>query len=151
MRVLLAEDNRVNQMFAQRLLQQWGHEVTIATDGQEAIDAWRSDPPDLILMDVQMPNVSGLEAAQAIRQQEDAGEHVPIIALTAHATPEDRQTCLAAGMDGYLTKPIAAGHLFKAVEKAAAATGRPPAADRWRTPDSPSVAQAPPADGSSDA
>lgn len=153
LRVLLAEDNRVNQMFAQRLLQQWGHRVTIATDGQQAIDAWQDSPPDLILMDVQMPRVSGLEAAQTIRQREGKGEgegeHVPIIALTAHATPEDRETCLAAGMDGYLTKPIAAGLLFKAIENIAGDT-RSPSDDRWRTPDSPSVAQAPPADDSSD-
>lgn len=141
MRVLLAEDNRVNQKFAQRLLEQWGHEVVIAADGQEAIDAWTDQPPGLILMDVQMPRVSGLEAASDIRQKETDDARVPIIALTAHATPDDRTTCLAAGMDGYLTKPIAAGELFDAVEAVAAKAARSQDPDRWRASGCPSAAQ----------
>jgi signal transduction histidine kinase/FixJ family two-component response regulator len=134
LRVLLAEDNRINQMFAQRLLQQWGHKVTIAGDGEQALDAWRQGRPDLILMDVQMPRVSGLEAADTIRREEPDQTHVPIVALTAHATPEDRETCLAAGMDGYVSKPINAADLFDAVEAVAAAAVHKARDDRWRSP-----------------
>ena len=112
MRVLLAEDNLVNQRLALRLLEKLGHTVAVAPNGQEALEAAAREAFDLILMDVQMPVVDGIEATGRIRRAEAAtGRHVPIIALTAHAMKGDRERCLAAGMDGYLSKPIQAAEL----------------------------------------
>lgn len=117
LRVLLAEDSRMNQVLAIGILQRAGHEVTIANDGQEAIDAYQAQPFDLILMDVQMPEVDGLQATTAIRDIEAAtGRHVPILAMTAHALAGDRERCLAAGMDGYLAKPIRLHELLQAIQ-----------------------------------
>ena len=107
--VLLAEDNAVNQLLARRLLEKRGHRVVNVENGRLALDALARDHFDLILMDVQMPEMDGFEAAAAIRKIEAAsgnGEHCLIIALTAHAMKGDREKCLAAGMDGYLSKPI---------------------------------------------
>ena len=105
--VLLAEDNNVNQRLATRLLQKRGHRVTIANNGQEAIAHLEKTSFDLVLMDVQMPHVDGLEATRIIRKQEEVtGMHQPIVALTAHAVKGDQERCEAAGMDGYLAKPI---------------------------------------------
>ncbi len=105
--VLLAEDNAVNQRLAVRLLEKRGHRVTVAGNGREALIALEKEKFDLIFMDVQMPEMDGLEATAAIREKEkSSGLHQPIIALTAHAMKGDREQCLAAGMDGYLTKPI---------------------------------------------
>jgi signal transduction histidine kinase/DNA-binding response OmpR family regulator len=106
LRILLAEDNRVNQEVARRVLEKHGHSVTVVGTGREALLALERQTFDLILMDVQMPDMDGLEASAAIRQKERSGEHTPIIALTAHAMAGDRERCLDAGMDGYLTKPI---------------------------------------------
>jgi CheY-like chemotaxis protein len=109
LRILLAEDNRVNQMVASRLLEKLGHEVTISSNGNEAVESYVSDPRkfDLILMDIQMPDMDGFEATTLIRRREQTrGEHVPIIALTANAMNGDRERCLAAGMDGYVSKPL---------------------------------------------
>jgi CheY-like chemotaxis protein len=113
LRILLAEDNPVNRTLAVRLLEKQGHTVTIATNGQEALDALEQHPCDLVLMDVQMPEMDGLEATKAIRAREgQAPRHparaarLPIVALTAHALNGDRERCLAAGMDDYLSKPI---------------------------------------------
>ncbi|RMG45228.1 MAG: response regulator, partial [Acidobacteria bacterium] len=138
LRILLAEDNVVNQKFIKRVLEQWGHTVIVARNGRQALDAFAQDAFDLILMDVQMPEMDGFEATAAIRELEarqapsvngsdgqdllragatqnyqptsdDEGSplpHTPIIALTAHAMKGDRERCLAAGMDGYLSKPI---------------------------------------------
>jgi CheY-like chemotaxis protein len=90
--------------------------VQIAADGKEALEACRNETYDLIFMDVQMPEMDGLAAAEAIRRaEEDTADHVPIIALTAHAMAGDRQRCLEAGMDDYLTKPLAAAELFAAI------------------------------------
>jgi PAS domain S-box-containing protein len=118
LRVLLAEDNPVNQQLALTLLRKHGAVVTLATDGHEAVQAFESGPFDVILMDVQMPELDGLEAARLIRSREAAGARVPIIALTARAMAGDREACLAAGMDSYLAKPIRAGELLGAVNQA---------------------------------
>jgi two-component system sensor histidine kinase/response regulator len=107
LRVLLAEDNLVNQRLAVRLLEKRGHRVVVASNGREALEALEKDSFDLVFMDVQMPEMDGLEATAAIRERETrSGLHQPIIALTAHAMKGDREKCLAGGMDGYLTKPI---------------------------------------------
>jgi len=107
LRVLIAEDNLVNQRLAVRLLEKRGHQVAVAATGLEALKALEKEKFDLVLMDVQMPEMDGLEATVAIRQKEKgSGLHQAIVALTAHAMKGDREKCLAAGMDGYLTKPI---------------------------------------------
>ncbi len=106
--ILLAEDTPANQLVACRVLEKQGHRIVVARDGAEAITIWRQQPFDLILMDVQMPNVDGLAATRQIRAAEKA-EHrhrIPIVALTAHALKGDRERCLDAGMDAYLSKPI---------------------------------------------
>jgi signal transduction histidine kinase/ActR/RegA family two-component response regulator len=105
--VLLAEDNKVNQLVASALLEKLGYRVTVANNGNEAVILARDPSVELILMDVQMPGMSGLEATTALREAErESGRRVPIIALTAHAMAGDRAACIEAGMDGYLTKPI---------------------------------------------
>jgi two-component system, sensor histidine kinase and response regulator len=107
MRILLAEDNRVNQVLAVRLLEKRGHEVTVAENGEEALEALDRQVFDLVLMDVQMPEMDGLQATVAIRRGEmKSGKHIPIIAMTAHAMAGDKERCLEAGMDEYMTKPI---------------------------------------------
>jgi CheY-like chemotaxis protein len=107
LRVLLVEDNRVNQRLATRLLEKRGHFVSIAGDGREALVALEKESFDLVLMDLQMPQMDGFEATTVIRQKEKTtGNHLPIVALTAHAMKGDREKCLAGGMDAYLTKPI---------------------------------------------
>ena len=106
-RILLAEDNRVNQAVASRQLAKLGHTVAIANNGQEAIDLLRQQTFDLVLMDVQMPELDGFLATKRIREYEKSTHgHIPIIAMTAHAMKGDRARCLAAGMDGYVTKPL---------------------------------------------
>ena len=111
-RVLLAEDNAVNQKLAVSLLAKQGHEVIVAHDGREATAALESDSFDLVLMDLEMPHMDGLEATQLIRNREaNTGRHTPIVAMTAHAMKGDRERCLAGGMDGYLSKPIRASQL----------------------------------------
>lgn len=118
LRILLAEDNLVNQKLAVRLLHKWGHTVTVASTGTEALLAWDQEPFDLILMDVQMPDLGGVEATMMIRQREQAtAGHVPIVAMTAHAMQGDRERCLAAGMDDYITKPVQAQVLFDTIER----------------------------------
>jgi len=117
LRVLLAEDNVVNQKVARRILEKAGHEVTVVSTGREAVDAVARETFDVVLMDVQMPEMNGLEAAEAIRARERAGgRRVPILALTAHAMRGDREKCLAAGMDGYLSKPVRPADLYAALE-----------------------------------
>ena len=121
LRILLAEDGLVNQKVAVNLLQDRGHEVTVANNGQEALDAHARASFDVVLMDVQMPAMDGFEATALIRQKERAsGAHIPIIAMTAHAMKGDRERCLDAGMDGYIAKPIRAHQLYEAVEQMAA-------------------------------
>jgi PAS domain S-box-containing protein len=107
LRILLAEDNPVNQRLATRLLEKRGHSVVVAANGRQALTAFEKERFDLVFMDVQMPVMDGLEATVAIRVKErTSGSRTPIVALTAHAMKGDREKCLEAGMDGYLTKPI---------------------------------------------
>lgn len=107
LRVLLAEDNTVNQRLTVQLLEKQGHDVEVAEDGREAVATYEDGSFDLVLMDVQMPEMNGFEATRRIRdREEETGAHVPIIALTARATEEDRDKCLQAGMDDYLSKPV---------------------------------------------
>jgi two-component system, sensor histidine kinase and response regulator len=116
LRILLAEDNLVNQKLACRLLEKWGHSVITVGNGLEAVHAVEKERFDAVLMDIQMPEMDGLEATARIRKAEKAtGRHVPIIALTAHATAGDRTLCFEAGMDGYASKPIRREELLKAL------------------------------------
>jgi CheY-like chemotaxis protein len=113
LRILLAEDSLVNQKLAIGLLEKHGHSVVVANNGKEAIVALASHQFDVVLMDVEMPGMDGLEATAVIRLKErQTGEHMPIIAMTAHAMKGDRERCLEAGMDDYVSKPICAQHLF---------------------------------------
>jgi PAS domain S-box-containing protein len=115
--ILLAEDNHVNQVVAVRLLQKRGHTVVLVETGEAVLEASRSGSFDLILMDVQMPEMDGLEATGRIRENEKAtGKHTPIVAMTAHAMVGDRERCLAAGMDGYISKPLSVKELFETIE-----------------------------------
>ncbi|MGB2624292.1 MAG: response regulator [Candidatus Acidiferrum sp.] len=117
LRVLLAEDNLVNQRLVVRLLEKRGHQVVVAGTGLEALKALEKEKFDLVLMDVQMPEMDGLEATAAIRKKEKStGLHQPVVALTAHAMKGDREKCLAGGMDGYLTKPIRPQELDQLLE-----------------------------------
>lgn len=121
LRVLLAEDNAVNQKLASRLIEKRGHAVVVASNGREALEVLAKRQFDLVLMDVQMPEMDGFEATAAIRARENGnGARIPIVAMTAHAMTGDRERCLAAGMDGYLSKPIQAQELFEAIEGPAA-------------------------------
>jgi PAS domain S-box-containing protein len=114
--ILLAEDNRVNQKLAVALLEKRGHSVVIAENGAEALVALSGEPYDLVLMDVQMPEMGGLEATARIRADEKrTGGHIPIIAMTAHAMTGDRERCLEAGMDAYVAKPVESNALFDAI------------------------------------
>lgn len=117
LRILLAEDNEVNQELALSLLKKYGHSVLLANDGREALSAWEQEPFDLILMDLQMPVMGGFEATAAIRSKEaHTGAHIPIVAMTAHAMKGDRENCLNAGMDGYVPKPISVKVLLDAID-----------------------------------
>jgi CheY-like chemotaxis protein len=118
LRILLAEDNVVNQRVAITMLRKMGHGITLATNGLEALKQWRQSNFDLILMDVQMPEMTGLEATKQIRREEAIGTHVPIVAMTASAMSEDRDHCLAAGMDDFISKPVSS----KVIEEVITAT-----------------------------
>jgi len=115
--VLLAEDTPVNQKLVRRILEKRGHSSVLVDDGEKAIAAWQREPFDVILMDVQMPVLDGLQATARIREREKAtGAHVPIIAMTAHVLAGDRERCLDAGMDSYISKPIHAPALLELIE-----------------------------------
>jgi PAS domain S-box-containing protein len=116
LQVLVAEDNQVNQLVATRIFEKLGHQATVVSNGREAFVAFQAGKFDLIAMDVQMPEMDGLDATSAIRAWEKTGgTHTPIIAMTAHAMKGDRERCLAAGMDGYTSKPIRIGELEHAI------------------------------------
>lgn len=118
LRVLLAEDNAVNQLLAVKLLEKRGYDITVVQNGQQALDAVATSSFDLLLMDVQMPEMDGLEATAAIRRSEaGTGRHLPIIAMTAHAMKGDEDRCLTAGMDGYVPKPVIPNQLFETIER----------------------------------
>jgi CheY-like chemotaxis protein/HPt (histidine-containing phosphotransfer) domain-containing protein len=118
LRILLAEDSAINQKLALGLLERDRHDVVVANNGQEALEQLKSSSFDVVLMDVQMPVMDGLEATRAIRKREKReGGHIPIIAMTAHALKGDRERCLAAGMDQYLPKPIRAHQLIELLAK----------------------------------
>src|SRR6202023_19831 len=117
LRVLLAEDNAVNQRLAARMLEKRGHCVTVTSNGREALDALEKGAYDLVLMDLQMPEMDGFQATAALRAREKHnGTHVQVVALTAHAMKGDRERCMAAGMDGYLSKPIRPRELYDLLE-----------------------------------
>jgi PAS domain S-box-containing protein len=121
LRVLVAEDNATNQKLVATLLEQRGHSVIIAPTGRDAVERAGALPLDIVLMDVQMPEMDGLEATAAIRRQErSTGKHLPIVAMTAHAMAGDRERCLQAGMDGYVQKPLRPDELFAAIDRALA-------------------------------
>jgi PAS domain S-box-containing protein len=124
--ILIAEDNEINALLARSLLTRLGHRPTVATDGDAAVDAWLSardagEPYAIVLMDVHMPGVDGIEATRRIRTAEAGGPRTPIVALTANAFDEDRDACIAAGMDGFLTKPLDRERLATALATAAGA------------------------------
>jgi two-component system, sensor histidine kinase and response regulator len=117
-RILLAEDNALNQTIAVRLLEKRGYSVTVAPDGQAAVEAFQTGGFELVLMDIQMPGMDGFEATAVIREKEKlTGGHIPIVAMTAHALVGDQERCLAAGMDGYVSKPIRTSELFATIER----------------------------------
>jgi CheY-like chemotaxis protein len=126
LRILLSDDNEVNQRLSMGLLERQGHQVHVVGNGHDALGALASEPPfDVVLMDVQMPGMDGLQATAALRHQEAAtGRRVPVIAVTAHAMQAERERCIEAGMDGYLTKPISGATLARAI---ADVLGRPSA------------------------
>ncbi|MEO7998889.1 MAG: response regulator, partial [Gemmatimonadaceae bacterium] len=128
LRVLVAEDNAVNRRVVESILKKRGHTVVLVENGLLAVEAVQNGTFDVVLMDVQMPDMDGHEATAAIRKfEKDSGQHVPIIALTAHAMTGDREECLAVGMDGYLSKPVHAVELFAAIGELVKVSGvRPP-------------------------
>jgi CheY-like chemotaxis protein len=116
LRILIAEDNRINQRVAISLVEHLGHTTALAASGREAVSLCAAEPFDLVLMDVQMPEMDGFTATARIREAESVtGTHIPILAVTAHAMQGDRERCLAAGMDGYVTKPLTSGQLAEAI------------------------------------
>jgi CheY-like chemotaxis protein len=117
LRILVAEDNVVNQKLAVRMLEKIGHTVVLAANGKQALETWQHEHFDLIFMDVQMPEMDGFEATSEIRKIEKAtGHRIPIIAMTAHAMLGDRDRCLAAGMDYYISKPVNRDELAKTIK-----------------------------------
>jgi CheY-like chemotaxis protein/HPt (histidine-containing phosphotransfer) domain-containing protein len=139
LKILLAEDGLINQRVAINLLQMLGHTVVVAANGREAVEAWQADSFDVVLMDVHMPEMDGYAATAAIRRHEQStGRHTPILALTANAMLGDRDRCLAAGMDGYLAKPITQRQLCQALaQHVASSVCDPPATEAPLAHDSP--------------
>jgi CheY-like chemotaxis protein len=149
LRVLLVEDGVANQKLAVGLLQRWGHTVTIANNGAIAVEFCQQQPFDLVLMDLQMPVMDGLEATRQIRQREaGTGQHLPIVAMTAHALVGDRDRCLRAGMDHYISKPIHKKDLAEVImmfSRHDGGEGAEPVADKTPTAQTPAPpAAAPP-------
>ncbi|KFE34790.1 response regulator [Thioclava atlantica] len=126
MRILAAEDNRTNQLVFRKMVQDFDIELRFAANGREAVELWREFRPDLIFMDISMPEMDGREAASAIRAEEEAGAHVPICALTAHAMAGDSESILAAGIDHYLTKPLKKARIAERIAAERPEQARPP-------------------------
>lgn len=147
LRILLAEDSVINQKLAVGLLERWGHVVEVAGDGRAAVDRALAEPFDLVLMDVQMPELDGLDATKSIREWEAIShrQRLPIVAMTAHALAGDRERCLAVGMDDYISKPIRSELLFQAIESIAEKLGASShaAAQRPQLGESPSIVVSP--------
>ncbi|HKH87905.1 MAG TPA: response regulator, partial [Acidimicrobiales bacterium] len=116
-RILLVEDNKVNQLVGSKVLENLGYTFTIANNGLEAVDAFQAGTYDAVLMDCQMPEMDGYEATGAIRQIEGSDGHIPIIAMTAAAMDGDRENCMAAGMDDFITKPVRLEAVSTALER----------------------------------
>jgi CheY-like chemotaxis protein len=137
LRILLAEDNPINQRVVESMLRQRGHDVTVAGNGREAVEVYRRRPFDLVFMDIQMPEMDGFEALASIRRLDPPGaSRPPVVALTAHAMNGDRERCLEAGFDGYLSKPVRGADLDEALGLMSArpapdTTARPPSSDRF--------------------
>lgn len=117
--ILLVEDQPVTQKLVTLLLQKWGHHVTVAQNGLEGVERFRQGSIDLVLMDLQMPVMDGINATREIRRHEYEARlpHTPIIALTGQTAEEDRETCIAAGMDDYLPKPVTLGALLQVLQQ----------------------------------
>jgi two-component system sensor histidine kinase/response regulator len=123
LRILLAEDNPINQRVALHILSKAGHTTVAVSNGKEALAALATERFELVLMDIQMPEMDGLEATRAIRAaEEETGRHIPIVAMTAHAMKGDRDRCLAAGMDDYVSKPVQPDALFRVIQSAVTRT-----------------------------
>jgi CheY-like chemotaxis protein len=121
LKILVAEDTPFNQKFILRLLGRWGHRTVLVENGHQVLEALARETFDLVIMDVRMPEMDGYEASRKIRESEkDSGGHIPIIAITAHAVKGDRERCLEAGMDEYVSKPISSDKLFEIIETMAA-------------------------------
>jgi CheY-like chemotaxis protein len=134
LKILLAEDNAVNRMVATHMLQKMGHRITVAVNGYEALEKWKAIPFDVILMDIQMPEMDGFTATRKIREGEQGTQtHAPIIAMTAHAMKGDRERCLAAGMDGYVPKPLSRVALEQAITEVV------PAGSWWKPASLPEI------------
>jgi CheY-like chemotaxis protein len=126
LKILVAEDTPFNQKFILRLLASWKHQTVLVENGRQALEAFQRDNFDIVLMDVQMPEMDGLETAAVFREREEKfGGHIPIIAMTAHVVKGDRERCLDAGMDEYVSKPIDSDKLFEAIERLTKAPGSP--------------------------
>lgn len=117
LRVLVADDTVFNQQIIKRLLNKWGVEVKVVNNGKEAVTAFIDEEFDLIIMDVKMPEMDGFEATRKIREAEKkSGKHTPIIAMTASSAEEDKERCLASGMDGYVPKPLDSDQLYELIQ-----------------------------------
>ncbi len=125
LRILLVEDHPINQRLALHHLGRWGHTMTVADDGQAALDSWSAGTFDLILMDVHMPIMDGFTATRAIRAAEPEGTRIPIIALTANTMKGDAEACAEAGMDAHVAKPVDFAHLFACIEAYGSLAPRP--------------------------
>lgn len=131
LQILLAEDNLINQKLALALLRKHGHAVTVTDNGREALRVWESGGFDLILMDLQMPEMGGMEAIAILRIQEAlSGRHTAVIAMTAHAMKGDRERCLLSGFDGYVSKPVKAEILFQTIEEVVQGAASVPSSSR---------------------
>jgi CheY-like chemotaxis protein len=126
LKILVAEDTPFNQKFILRLLASWKHQTVLVENGRQALEAFQRDNFDIVLMDVQMPEMDGLETAAVFRDMEQKWDgHIPIVAMTAHVVRGDRERCLNAGMDEYISKPIDSDKLFETIERLTKAPGRP--------------------------